>query len=443
VNFHGNIPGRVLEVVCGALLLVGMAGRAQSFTLSEAPISATSISGQFIVHGRDATRLVPKRELRPVGNDPVIQLRPDLLTVTCERVKRAVQQRLGLRDDWRGKVHLHLHRQPTIERSIAIHPQVYRDGWQFHVALPDQIEWTRLVRAISEVVLLEMANRENNSTACAQPPLWLAEGMNQLVLGDYGRDLVIESQTTLNRSNRKPDPLVESRAALRGRDPWGFSALTLATVEQLTRPEDFTHFQASATLLVHLLTGESRRAKTVDFIRTLPENLNWQTAFLALNRAEFSTLLEAEKWWAVNATHELSVDPELFWNRGEVLRRLADILSETAAVRTPSGPSSAAEVIPLSRVVSEWDFATQHSVLQRKVAQLQILLMRTPKEPAELRQLVTESFRTLDRYLTERGGSLGPENAGRGEVGNRIKVLAKTAARRLDAVEQRVAAAQR
>lgn len=423
---------------------VGIPGvRAQNSVLPEAPISATSISGQFIVHGRDSTRLVPTRQMRPVGNDPVIELRPDLLTVTCERVKKAVLQRLDLRDDYRGKVHLHLQRQPAIERSVAIRPQVYRDGWQFHLALPDRIEWPRLVRAITEVVLLEMANRNNLSTVCAQPPLWLAEGMNQLVLGDYGRDLVIESQTMLNRSNRKPDPLRESRAAIRGRDPLGFSALTLATVDQLTNPNDFTHFQASAAILVHLLTEESRRARTVGFIRALPETLNWQTTFLALNRSEFATLLDAEKWWAVNATHELSVDPDLSWNRGEVLRRLAEILSETAAVRSPSGSPAAPESIPLSRVVSEWDFATQQSVLQRKVAQLQILLMRTPKEPPELRPLVTECFRTVDRYLAERSGTVGPENAGRGDVGNRAKVLAKTAARRLDALGKQVADAWR
>lgn len=426
------------------LLVFGTAGvRAQNSALPEAPISATSISGQFIVHGRDSTRLVPPREMRPVGNEPVIELRPDLLTVTCERVKKAVLQRLEQRDDYRGRVHLHLQRRSAIEHSVAIRPQVYRDGWQFHLALPDRIEWTRLVRAVTEVVLLEMANRNNLSTVCAQPPLWLAEGMNQLVIGDYGRDLVIESQTTLNRSNRKPDPLRESRTAIRGRDPLGFSALTLATVDQLTNPNDFTHFQASAAILVQLLTEESRRARTVSFIRALPESLNWQTTFLSINRGEFVTLLDAEKWWAVNATHELSVDPGLAWSRGEVLRRLADILTETAAFRAASGQPGAPESIPLSRVVSEWDFATQQPVLQRKTAQLQILLMRTPKEPPELRPLVTECFRTVDRYLAERGGTVVAESAVRGDGGNRAKVLAKTAARRLDALGKQVADARR
>lgn len=419
-----------------ALLLGLAAAQGQVPVRPEASASAASVSGQFIVHGGSSPVSVPRRELRPAGEAALIALRPDLLAVTCERVKKAVLQRLDQRDQWRGKVHLHLQRQSSPGSQVTIHPQVFRDGWQFQVSVPEPIEWHRLVRSLTEVVLLEMANRENLSVACAQPPLWLTEGMNQLLVGDYGRDLVIESQTSLVRSERKPDPLKESRLQLRGREPLGFSALTLVTAEQTAGLDSFPRFQASSALLVHLLTDEARRARTGQFLAQLPANLNWQTTFLALNRAEFGTLLEAEKWWAVNAAHELAAAPDQFWAPAAVTARLADILTETASVRTPDGTAENPDRVTLSRVVLEWDWPTQVLVLQRKVAQLQLLLLRTPEQPAPLRRLVGESLRTLERYLAERQGA-GTAATNRGEPNDRAKVLARGTARRLAALEAR------
>lgn len=287
----------------------------------------------------------PGREIRPVGDDPLIKLRPELLTVSCERIKRAVLTRLNLKDAWRGRIHLHLHRQPAIDRPVAIRPQVFRDGWQFHVALPDKIEWTRLVRAVTEVVLLEIANRDNGSTVCAQPPLWLAEGMDVLVIGEHGRELIIESQTSLNRSSRTPDPLRASRAALVGQDPASFSDLTLASAEQLVQPAEFARFRANAALLVHALTVETRRSQTVEFLRNLPAALNWQTPFLHAHRTEIANLLEAEKWWAVNATHELAQDPALFWPPAQVTARLG---------KSSANPPPCAPVAPRPRKRFRW-----------------------------------------------------------------------------------------
>jgi hypothetical protein len=441
VNFPRRLHRQFARLAgCAALVLAAFPGRAQAPAVGAAPVVAKSVSGQFIVHGLDVVLPKPGREIRPVGNDPVIELRPDLLTVSCERIKRAVLTRLDLKDGWHGKIHLHLHRQPAIERPVAIRPRVFRDGWQFHVALPDKIEWTRLVRAVTEVVLLEIANRDNGSTVCAQPPLWLAEGMDALIIGEHGRKLTIESQTSLNRSSRRPDPLRDIRAALAGQEPAGFSDLTLATVEQLVNPAEFARFRANAALLVHALTAETRRQRTVEFLRNLSAALNWQTPFLHAHRAEIANLLEAEKWWAVTATHELAQDPALFWPPGQVVARLEEILRESAAVR--AGGATATETLPLAKVITDWEFAAQRPVLERKLAQLQLLLMRTPPEPAPLRPLITDCFRTLDRYLAERGGA-NAGNIGRGDVADRTKVLLRTTARRVETLSRQAASLRR
>lgn len=421
---------------CAVLVLGRFSGPAQTPAAGETPAVAKSVSGQFIVHGRGNGGPRSGREIRPVGDDPFIDLRPDLLTVSCERIKRAVLTRLDLKDAWRGKIHLHLHRQPAVERPVAIRPQVFRDGWQFHVALPDKIEWSRLVRAITEVVLLEIANRDNSSTVCAQPPLWLAEGLDALVIGEHGRELILESQTSLNRSSRRPDPLWDSRAALVGQDPASFSDLTLATPEQLVNPAELARFRAHAALLVHALTAESRRPQTVEFIRNLPAALNWQTPFLHAHRAEIANLLEAEKWWAVNATHELAQDPALFWQPAQVAARLEEILRESATVRTDG--TAATETLPVARLIADWEFAAQQPVLERKLAQLQLLLLRTPPEPAPLRPLVNGCLRTVERYLTERS-RVNAASVNRGDGGNRTKVLIRSTARRLEALSRQAA----
>jgi hypothetical protein len=286
------------------------------------------------------------------------------------------------------------------------------------------------------VVLLEIANRDNGSTVCAQPPLWLAEGLDALVIGEHGRELILESQTSLNRSSRRPDPLRDSRAALVGQDPASFSDLTLATPEQLVNPAELARFRAHAALLVHALTAESRRPQTVEFIRNLPAALNWQTPFLHAHRAEIANLLEAEKWWAVNATHELAQDPALFWQPAQVAARLEEILRESATVRTDG--TAATETLPVARLIADWEFAAQQPVLERKLAQLKLLLLRTPPEPAPLRPLVNGCLRTVERYLTERS-RVNAASVNRGDSGNRTKVLIRSTARRLEALSRQAA----
>jgi len=401
----------------------------------EAPVTAASVSGQFIIHGRNSSLPPTSNRLTAVGDEPVIELQPDILAVTCERVKAALHDRLGLRDTWRGKVHLHLQRTPAVEHPIGIRPQLYRDGWQYHLAVTDRVEWDRLVRALVEVVLLEQVNQRNTGGTCAQPPLWFTEGLHRLILAEHGRALVIEAQTTRNRSARKPDPLAPARAVLQGREPMTFSELGLVTLGQLAQGDTFPHFQASATLLVHQLTvDDEARRRAREFLAQLPAHLNWQTAFLRVHEDRFASLLDVEKWWALHATRELARDPALLWPADRVRAELADILSETARIRDQDG--SARRVLSLGEVIETWDFATQTPVLQRKTSQLQVLALRAP---AELQPLVAECFRTLHGYLEARTAA-GSDPQHRGDLTVRTGLLAKTTARRLAQLERDLAA---
>ena len=215
-----------------------------------------------------------------------------------------------------GAVHLHLRRPRRVEGQLTIVPTAIREGWQYRIDVPEQVEWRRLVRAIVEVVLIDLANHDLRRTDCVRPPLWLAEGLDSLLVTASGRDLVLEPQTTLNRNARRPDPLAPVRATLAGRDPSSFSDLSLPDPAALADPERFAYFRASATLLVfELLRDDEGRTLARDFLHQLPYHLNWQTAFLRASNGRFQTLLDAEKWWAVGAADVLSRDPSLLWPR--------------------------------------------------------------------------------------------------------------------------------
>lgn len=403
------------------------------------PALVTSRSGQFIVHGIDVGRPPAGGELKPVGDNAIIQLRPELLAVTCERVRQFVNLRLGANDQAGSRVHLYLRRRHAVEDRLNIVPQIIREGWIYHLELPEEVEWKRLVRALVEVVLLEQANRQNVTDICAQPPLWLSEGVTELLLNEFGRDLVPESQTTLNRSARRPDPLAPVRATLAGRNPLGFSELGLPEADQLDDPAQLAFFRASATLLVaELLEDPSGAAALRRFVQELPRSLNWQTAFLRASEGRFATLLEVEKWWAVSAAGVLSRDPSLLWPRDRVLSELELILAETAEVRGDTNGPAARRTLPLAEIVRTWEFEAQREVLQRKANQLRLLSAHTPRD---LLPLVIECHRAVDEYLTARAGA-GRDSQARTDIAPSGRVLARTTARKLEELDRAVAAAR-
>ncbi|MBL9175971.1 MAG: hypothetical protein JNL10_20675 [Verrucomicrobiales bacterium] len=399
------------------------------------PVYARSVSGQFVVHGRGATLPAPAPQLRRVGTNPTIHLRPDLLAVTAERVKRGVEHDLGASDAWRGLIHLQLRSITEVPGPMAIQARPFREGWQFNVMVPEDITWDRLVRGLTEVVLLERANRANTSEECTLVPLWLTTGLNRLLLGEFGRDLVTESGTLINRSERRQDPLRDVRDVLARREPMTFSELGLVLPSELEDPARFAWFEASAALLTHeLIREDSGRAALADFVRMLPQSLNWQITFLRAYSGRFSSLLDIEKWWAVASAETLATDPRQHWSRDRVLARLAEVYSETADIRPETNQPAIRQTVPLRELIVDWDFDAQRDVVQRKVSQLRALRLRAP---ADLAPLVGDSTQVLEDYLAVRGrnGAATPTKASP-EVRGRMVALA--AARKLTVLEGRL-----
>lgn len=415
-------------------LLVGAAS-AQSNLLMDAPVTARSVSGEFVVHGRGPGLPAPQSEVRQVGTNPVVRLRPDLLVVTAERVKRGIERLLDVRDSCRGTVHLQLRDPVRVTGPLAIQAKAFRDGWQYYAVIPDEVGWERLIRGLTEMVLLERANRANSGEECALVPLWLTSGLYQLMIAAEGRDLVTESGTLINRSQRRPDPLRDVRAMLDGREPMSFSEISLMTVEQLEDPAQFAFFQASAALLTHQLLREDLGSPLmVEFIRRLPESLNWQTVFLRVYGDHFPRLLDVEKWWAVAAAEVLASDSRQQWSRERVLARLAELLVETAETRPDTNSPAVRQDIPLRELLVTWDFDSQKDVIRRKASQMRALGLRAPSGVAPL---VGESARVLEDYMAVRGRPASL-NTGKTLIEVRGQLVAEAAARKLAALEVQI-----
>ncbi len=427
-----------------ACVVIGASVLRAATILETGPLRApvtVSRSGQFVIHGNQgqssgAMQGAPGR-FRPVGDGSVILLRPDLLSVTCERVRQSVSVRLGMVDRAGSKVHLHLRRRHAVEARLDIVPEPVSGGWMYQMELPDEIEWGRLVRALVEVTLLDLANRENNGTLCVMPPLWFAEGLDCLLVNELGRDLIPEAETLVNRSGRRRDPLAPVRVTLAGRDPEGFTALTLVTMDQLSDQDRFTLFRANAALLVsEWLQDDPGRRHALEFLRQLPQHLNWQTAFLRSSNGRFETLLDVEKWWAVATVSVLSRDPLQQWPRERVITELRWIMSETADVTAATNGPVVRRAVPLAEIVRSWEFTAQKDVLHRKASQIQHLAVHAPPD---LVPLLADCFQTLDRYLTSRSNA-GVDPIGRSDIEVRGRILAKSTSGKLDQLERQIAA---
>lgn len=418
----GAGPG---AVAWGQPIVITPPGRLPS-PESGGALSARSVSGQFVVHGRPSGGGLG----RALGqaDDPVIAVEPELLGVAAERVKAAVYRELGWSrpPPWRGLVRLHL--QPAkgdTNLPIRIVPQSFADGWQYTAVVPDQLAWPRLVRGLVEVVLLELANREGGARL-AQTPFWLNEGVSGLLVGGSGRDLIPEPRTASTRTTRRPDPLRGVREVLARGQVLSFSELGTREPSGLTDPAAWTTFRANAALFTHELLADPRdQARLRDFLGRLPRYLNWQTAFLEAYSGRFLDLLDVEKWWAVNASHVLAMDPGQRWTREVLLRRLGDLVTESAEIQTSTNQPPVAQRASLARIVTEWDFATQRLVLGRKVAQLRLMYAQAP---SDLLPLVSGYYQTLERYLSERAKA-GP-------------VAARPAARKLEDLDRQLQAAR-
>ncbi|MEE1545261.1 MAG: hypothetical protein V1267_11620, partial [Alphaproteobacteria bacterium] len=119
--------------------------------------TASSRSGQFMAYGP----MLPKRRGGILdANANTILIAPDYVVVTAERVRHAMLSRLGLSLLPGSRVKLRLEPAMSYKATVPVVTERHLNGYTYGLTLPSEIEADKLVRALVQVALLDLANQK-------------------------------------------------------------------------------------------------------------------------------------------------------------------------------------------------------------------------------------------------------------------------------------------
>ncbi|MBI5802785.1 MAG: hypothetical protein HZA92_18940 [Verrucomicrobia bacterium] len=387
-------------LVCGLVMGWTVAClSAQPLVPSQGLMVLHSRSDQFVVLGA-----LPGSALGPPSLSLIetnhLQMDPTLLVLTCERVKTVLLHELGLSDTWSGRIQINVRGGLRPTEPVVIESHWNPGGWRYQIVVPGQLERTRLMRALTRALLLEVANRGNTSQRPAEIPLWLEEGLAKHLLALHGDSLIPEIRTlTSVMQAAHPDVFTEARRQLRGRHLVSFADLCMARPDQFNA-EQWEAFRCTAQLLVaELLYLPEGRACLQGFLRQLPGYLNSQIALLRGYAPHFQTMLDAEKWWAVVWMNFTGRERLMRFSVDHGLRQIEEILAPAIAVRLGTNAVPGRKELPLREVIANTDFAQHEQAVALATQQLQLLQVTAP---VELARLISDHRQALLTYLRRR-----------------------------------------
>lgn len=364
---------------------------------------ARSVSGQFVIQSGSGVRRSPMSSL--LENDTnFARLDPSLLTVSCERMKQLVWRGLGINTPWAGKVFLRLYPANSSDSPVVIEAEQFRDGWQYRVSLPDLCQRERFIRAIVNVVLLEVANREAREHS-AEVPAWLAEGLAREIWTSNQREVILPSpgfsssglrMTTLVVSARKENSLELAHQELCASTPLTFQQLSWPRRDPFTgEPPEL--YRSSAQVFVHQLLSLPGGP---DCLRTMLQNLsrfyNWQFAFQQAFQDSFHEAVDVEKWWSLQLVHFTGRELVETWTPEQSWEKLNELVRSAVQVRIGTNDLPLHAEIALQTIIRDWPAPRQTQALETKSRELRVL---RPRLSQELAAMVDEYCAILELYL--------------------------------------------
>lgn len=403
---------------------------------------ARSMSGQFIVFGSRTPALRPMP--RAATNANWVSLEPTLVSVSAERIKQAVWRELGVTGSWQNRISITLHPARSGDEPVNIVSDRSMGVWNYRVAMPDQISRERYLRALVQVVLLELANRDARGQPAEIPP-WLTEGLTGQLLASHGPDLVINApRLSLNGVTYNPpvttdarpvSPLEKAHKILLGETPLTFEELSWPAPGQIDG-SDGPQYRACAQLFTcELLKLRGGKDCLREFLGALPSYLNWQMAFLQGFKPHFTRPLDIEKWWALQSTGFAGRDLIQTWTYEDSWNKLAAALMASVDVFGSTNELPLLAEVKLQTIVRDWEPAKQEAVLRGKVGELESIRLRIAPE---LAGLTSEYRQAIDLYLNQRNPSTSggqQSHIAPGQIMRGQRDLLK----RLDALDVRVA----
>jgi hypothetical protein len=430
-----------LPFFLSAALFFSAAARAQT-SLPDTATMRSSVSGQFVVINANPFPS-PVRPSAAPANADIVRLDPALLAVSAERVKQPVWRELDVNPmtPWRGRIFLALHPATARNENVIIISTRFAGVWNYRVELPEFVSRTRLTRALTGAVLLELANRDNSGVRSAEIPAWLTEGLAQRVLSASASELIMSPpdklvnglpQSQFMASERGVDPLATARPVLRERPALTFEQLSWPDDAQLGG-DDGGIYSASAQLFVSDLLALKDGAKNLRaMLSMLPRCYNWQTAFRAAFAADFPRPVDIEKWWALQMVNFAASDAGPLWIPAVSRDKLDEILSVPVEVRSAATNLPVHAVISLQAVISNLDLDQQVAVFQTKLRDLELAHWRMAPQYAVL----TDAYRrALADYFDARTGVVSPFGGGKRPSATSSKKITADTVIKLDALD--------
>ena len=377
-------------------------------------VSMRSYSGQFIAYAARTARLPPALSALATNQD-FVQLEPTLATVSCERIKQLLLHELNVTVPWRGTIYLVLYPADGSVAPITITSESFRNGWQYQVELPTVVERPRYVRAIVQVLLLELANRTTRERG-AEIPLWLVEGFSQFLLASSEVEIILPppraAPNGLSVSGafvaaHKRTSQQQAVRQLAGCPPLTFEALSWPTEQDLADDTGGQAYRGSAQLFVsELLRLPDGRACLQTMLTRLSQHQNWQFAFLEAFQAHFKRPLDVEKWWALSLAQASRRNVAPVLPVVESWQRLDQAIHAAVQVRTRTNELPLRTEVSLQTMIREWDRTGQTEALGNTLRELGLLRQHIAQEYAGLAQDYSEA---IEAYLQQRDG--GADNS--------------------------------
>lgn len=359
-----------------------------------------SRSRQFNIQGLPASR--PFAGVISGPEVTYVRLDASTFAVTAETIKGALLSVLEIGDSWQSPVSVSLYPVRRDGEEIIITSVRSPSGWDYRMAIPELANKRHLVKAVVEVVLLEIAQRESGDLRIELPP-WLAPGLAAHLEANATSPLVLEPESRTSAKRKVEESVRATREQLRAA-----GGLTLDDLNWPNERVTPAAYEASAHLFVRELLRRDGGGALKNMLLRLPHHYNWHTAFL--QAFGFPSLREVDKWWTLHLVQFAGRESLSVWSTGEINAQLLDILNTTAHVRQATNQLPVAAQIPLDRIILEWEYSRQQPVLRQKLAQLEALRMRSP---TNLVGIVATYHQHLSDYLTRREqlGANRPPNA--------------------------------
>jgi hypothetical protein len=381
--------GRLWLPLLVAWLAVSTPASAQapSQAIQNDPDTVTSISGQFLI-SRVGGNTVRWPNVNLLTETNLLRLRPGVLAVDAEHFKHALWHQLNfpLNFGWSGKIEIALYPAQSADDQVTIASVPFLDHWNYRVNLPNRISTIRFARAISGVLLLELANRQiPRFDRSAEIPAWLVDGMAQQVLGAASESVLFSAPLAEDerppiaggsRKERGVDSLAATRHLVQGGQPLTFDQLSWPTYEQMSGADGGAYYASAQLFVAELLALKNGPGQMRSLLATLPGCLNWQTAFFQAYAAEFKRPLDVEKWWALRTIIFAQRDPGPRWTVTTSVARLQDLLLVPVDFRGDSNALPTLAAIPLQNALEKLGPDEREQVIRTKMRDIALAEIR-------------------------------------------------------------------